>query len=237
MGREKRARLLVPSFVFAAATAVAACGGASVGGAPEQPSTAGAAGAHISTNPPPASWGGQISTNPPPIGWSGGGSSGYGSEGGDTPMNPPPVVTCPESIPQNDSACTPPAEGGPVECVYDPNDSCKTTLAWCIKGVWVLGGYLVDCSSRGGAGGIGGGSPIAEGGAAGEGSGPPAPGIECPAMPPTIGASCDKPSSVTSYRCDYPVACGSYEATCIGQWQLTFHASTTASCTGGAAGI
>src|SRR6478736_2951800 len=98
MGREKRAQLLVPAFVFAAATAVAACAGTVVG---EEPGTAGAAGStnpqpvsgggYIATNPPPVSGGGYIATNPPPIGWSGGGSGGYGNEGGDgfITTNPP----------------------------------------------------------------------------------------------------------------------------------------------------
>jgi len=243
MGREKRAQLLVPSFVFAAATAVAACGGTSVREAPEEPSTSGAAGAQISTNPPPVSWGGQISTNPPPIGWSGGGTggygntSGYGNEGGYIATNPPPLVPCPQSVPQHVTACTPAAEGGPARCTYNSNDPCTTTFASCIDGLWKLGAYAIDCSAPGGAGGMGGGPLIAEAGAGGEGTIEPDPAVDCPPTLPTFGADCYKPSSVTSYRCDYPVTCGSYEATCLGQWQLTLHRSTTASCAGGAPGI
>ncbi|MEP7050877.1 MAG: hypothetical protein ABJB12_11005 [Pseudomonadota bacterium] len=242
MGREKRAQFLVPSFVFAAASALAACGGTSVGEAGGA-STSGAAGAQVSTNPSPASWGGQIATNPPPIGSSGGGSGGsgnsggYGNEGGDIATNPPAVVTCPESVPRNGSACIPPAQGGPAECIYDPNDACTTTLAWCTDGHWTLGGYAIDCRGWGGDGGIGGEPPIAEAGAAGEGPSEPDPAVGCPPTLPAVGAYCYKPSSVTSYRCDYPVTCGSYQATCVGQWQLTLHGSTTAPCAGGAPGI
>jgi hypothetical protein len=199
MGREKRAQLLVPSFVFAAATALAACGGSSVGEAPEEPSTSGAAGAQVSTNPPPVSWGGQISTNPPPISWSGGGSggsgnsSGYGNEGGYIATNPPPVVTCPQSVPQSGSACIPPAEGDPAKCVYDPNDPCTTTFAWCTDGFWQLGGYAIDCSSRGGAGGIGGRPPIAE-------PVPPAKGLASEILPLIARRRCRRSARIVTNR-------------------------------------
>ncbi|HYQ02350.1 MAG TPA: hypothetical protein VER96_26940 [Polyangiaceae bacterium] len=249
MGREKRAQLLVPSFVFAAATAVAACAGTVVG---EEPETAGAAGSmnplpvsgggYIATNPPPVSAGGYIATNPPPIGWSGGGSrgfddsGGYGSEAGDFFVtDPPAVVPCPKRVPQNGTACIPPAAGGHAQCVYEPNDPCITTFAMCTDGLWELAGYAIDCSGWGGAGGVGGGPPIAEAGAAGEGWSEPDPAVYCPSTLPKSGAYCYKPSSVTSYRCDYPIGCGSYEATCVGQWKLAVHDS--ASCAAGSPGI
>ena len=224
MGREKRAQLLVPSFVFVAAAAAAACGGSSLG-------DAGAGGATVSTNPPEVSYGGAtVSTNPPPIGWGGYGSGGNGNEAG-TPINPPPLmVACPATVPANGSACLPVVKSS-NRCVYGSGDACSTTMAWCEGGVWSLGGYAVSCPGNGGAGG---GAPIGEGGAGGDGPAPD-PVVYCPEAVPKPGEYCYKPSTVTSYRCDYVDGCGTYEATCSGQWQLQAHGSP-ADCAGGAAG-
>jgi hypothetical protein len=223
MGREKRAQLLLPSFVFVAAAA--ACGGTVEG-------EGGTGGATIATNPPAISYGGQIATNPPPIAYggnsSGGNSSGgYGNVAGST--NPPPIAACPTTVPVNGSACVSSTPRS-YECDYGTGDPCTTTLAWCMGGVWSLGGYAIDCSGYAGAGG---GSPIGEGGAGGDGPAPD-PLVYCPPAMPTAGAYCYKPSSVTSYRCDYASACDAYEATCNGQWQLLFHGSAADSCVGGA---
>ena len=217
MGREKRAKLLVPSFIVAAAAAAAACGGTSVG----QPtmSSAGAGGDTTTTNPPPISYGGI--GNPPPLD-----QGGYGSVAGGT-TNPPPIAGCPTSIPQNGSACAPSASGD-YECDYNTESACTTTLAYCRNGTWSLAGYAIDCS----VGGSGGSGPLPPAGAAGEGPTEP-PTVTCPPVVPSVGAYCYKPSTVTSYLCDYTTACGSYEATCDGHWLLTFQDGPADSCMGG----
>ena len=233
MGREKRAQLLVPSFVFVAAAAAAACGGTSVretgaGGATISTNPPPVSDAGVSTNPPPIGYGGQIITNPPPVDLGGYGSGGYGNEAGAT-TNPPPVVACPATVPVTGSACALRAQDS-VRCDYGTGDACTTTMAWCINGVWSLGGYAIDCRGFGGAAGTAG-----TGGTGGRGGDGPAPDpiVYCPQVVPTLGADCYKPSTLTSYRCDYAIACGTYEATCSGQWQLQFHGSPT-DCVGGA---
>ena len=234
MGREKRARLLVPSLVFVAAAA--ACGGTSIGELPAEPSGAGAAGrvgghgntAGVSSNPPPIGYGGQVHTTPAPV-TGGYGSGGYGNEAGDGPT-PPPITACPTRPPVNGRPCTSAAS----YCEYGTGNACAATIAWCDSGSWSVGAYTIDCSEVGGASG---GPPIAEAGAAGEAPTTPDATVYCPQTVPTLGAYCYKPSSVTSYRCDYAVPCGAYQATCDGQWQLSFHGLPPDSCVAGSPGI
>jgi len=217
MGREKRAKSLVPSFVLVASAAAVACDDS-----------------HIIVNPPPPFF----------SSYDGGGSSngGYGNAAaGYTTILPTPA--CPAVVPGNGSPCMSPSEGTRNECEYDRRDRC--VMARCVGGIW----SVEDCDSDPGAGGdSAGGAPTAEGGAAGDGAGgaasaeggaagdgpAPDPVVYCPQALPVQGASCFKPSSVTSFRCDYAQACGSYEATCNGQWQLTFHDPSASSCAGGA---
>ncbi|HEY0467394.1 MAG TPA: hypothetical protein VGC79_24510 [Polyangiaceae bacterium] len=89
-------------------------------------------------------------------------------------------------------------------------------------------------ADAGGTSGSAGEAPTAEAGAGGEGPGP-VPVVECPQAVPPSGGYCYKPSTLTSYRCDYLLSCGSYEATCTGQWQVAFHEPTDV-CAAGASG-
>jgi len=239
MARERRAQLLLPSFAFVIAAAVA-CGGTVVGEAPLEPSTTGAGGTSFTTNPTPIAVGGRTSTNPPPIGRGGSASGGYSNDAGDTSTLP--ASACPPFVPPQGSSCLSPARGGPNECAYATHDACTTILAWCNGSAWSLSEYSILCNGFAGAagaagaageGGSAGQAPIADAGSAGDEPGP-LPVVYCPLGVPTAGGSCYKPSAIASYRCDYALACGVYEATCNGQWQLAFHDAN--SCSAGAAG-
>jgi len=228
MAREKRAQWWLPSFAFVVAAAVA-CGGTVVGEEPFEPSSSGAGGTSFAGNPPPITHGGRMNTDPPPIA-----RGGYANEAGAPSISP--GGACPPFLPPDGSACLSPTRGGPNECAYATDDACTTILAWCMGGAWSLSEYSIICSNgfagAAGEGGSAGQAPIGEAGSAGEGPAPVV--VYCPQAVPTAASSCYKPSSVASYRCDYALACGVYEATCNGYWQLAFR--ETNSCSAGAAG-
>ena len=249
MGKANWAELLVPAFVIGASAV--GCGGTEYVEPPSDyctgdacrmdPAEAGYRG--VATSGAGATSGGATS------------SAGATSSGAGTSLNAP-TGGCPSFIPRNHTLCVS-SDGSPYVCRYS-SDACSGTMATCEMGSWSLaysvltcpiagsGGSSGDESSAGAPSSVGGASPsdggasptdggAFSGGAAGEDSAS-APTIGCPTTRPVSGAACSKPDSLTSYRCDYPTECGSYEADCTGQWQLTYHGSPTADCAAGAAG-
>lgn len=192
MGRAKRAKLLLPSFV---ALASAACGGTSVtdqhGG---DPNVAG-----YPSNPPPLQLGG-----------AGGQPGTYLGSGNDVaPPSSLPAPSCPESLPTSGSDCQQGFGGSSPYCEY--TFGCVRASAECLTN----SEWLVDEEPAGTCGDAGSGD--AGGGDAGSGgsgpTNPPVP-LSCPSDTPKDGSPCYLPRTIASYECDYPGDCSPFVVTC-----------------------